>query len=204
LTLNRRMSDELAFSASYTLSKTFDDASDFDEQPQNPFDLAAENALSRQHQQQRFVLNALWELPIGDDKGANSRESAGWLTRTFSHIEIAPIFTAESGRPVNPLTGLDSNRSHAFPLSSRPHDFGRNSAQAPKIVTMDLRVLKYLPLGESRRLDIVAEFFNLFNHGNVAQINPVFGSNLTPIAGFEQPIQGIGARQIQFSLDFEF
>jgi len=32
----------------------------------------------------------------------------------------------------------------------------------------------------------------------------VFGSNLTPIAGFEQPIQGIGARQIQFSLDFEF
>ena len=206
LTLNRRMSDELAFSASYTLSKTFDDASDFDEQPQNPFDLAAENALSRQHQQQRFVLNALWELPIGDekDKGANSRESAGWLTRTFSHIEIAPIFTAESGRPVNALTGLDSNRSHAFPLSSRPLDFGRNSAQAPKIVTMDLRVLKYFPLGESRRLDIVAEFFNLFNHGNVAQINPVFGSNLTPIAGFEQPIQGIGARQIQFSLDFEF
>jgi hypothetical protein len=206
LTLNRRMSDELAFSASYTLSKTFDDASDFDEQPQNPFDLAAENALSRQHQQQRFVLNALWELPIGDekDKGANSRESAGWLTRTFSHIEIAPIFTAESGRPVNPLTGLDSNRSHAFPLSSRPLDFGRNSAQAPKIVTMDLRVLKYFPLGESRRLDIVAEFFNLFNHGNVAQINSVFGSNLTPIAGFEQPIQGIGARQIQFSLDFEF
>jgi hypothetical protein len=33
-TLNRRMSDELAFSASYTLSKTFDDASDFDEQSQ--------------------------------------------------------------------------------------------------------------------------------------------------------------------------
>src|SRR5712671_2805752 len=42
-TLNRRMSDELAFSASYTLSKTFDNASDFDEQPQNPFNLAAEN-----------------------------------------------------------------------------------------------------------------------------------------------------------------
>src|SRR6266481_1403115 len=111
LTLNRRMSDELAFSASYTLSKTFDDASDFDEQPQSPFNLAAENALSRQHQQQRFVFNALWELPIGDDgdKAANSKESADWLTHTFSHIEVAPIFTAESGRPINPLTGLDSN-----------------------------------------------------------------------------------------------
>ncbi len=206
LTLNRRMSNELAFSASYTLSKTFDDASDFDEQPQNPFNLAGENALSRQHQQQRFVFNALWELPIGDeeDKGANSKESTGWLTRTLSHIEIAAILTAESGRPVNPLTGLDSNRSHAFPLSARPVVFGRNSLQTPKIVTMDLRVLKYFPFGESRRLDLVAEFFNLFNHANVAQINPVFGSNLTPIAGFGQTIKGTGARQIQFSLDFEF
>ncbi len=41
LTLNRRMNDELAFSASYTVSKTMDDASDFDEQPQNPYALAA-------------------------------------------------------------------------------------------------------------------------------------------------------------------
>ncbi len=206
LALNRRMSNELAFSASYTLSKTFDDASDFDEQPQNPFNLAAENALSRQHQQQRFVFNALWELPIGDeeDKGTNPKESTGWLTETFSHIEIAPIFTAESGRPVNPLTGLDSNRSHAFPLSARPLDFGRNSIQTPKIVTMDLRVLKYFPFGGATRLDVVAEFFNLFNHANVAQINPVFGSGLTPIAGFGHAIEGTGARQIQFSLDFEF
>jgi hypothetical protein len=58
------MSDELAFSASYTLSTTFDAASDFDEQPQNPFHLRAENAVSRQNQQQRFVFNALLELPI--------------------------------------------------------------------------------------------------------------------------------------------
>jgi Carboxypeptidase regulatory-like domain/TonB dependent receptor/TonB-dependent Receptor Plug Domain len=206
LTLNRRMSDELAFSASYTLSKTFDDASDFDDQPQNHFNLAAENALSRQHQQQRFVFNALGDLPIGEeeDKGTNSKESADWLTRAFSHIEVAPIFTAESGRPINPLTGLDSNRTHAFPLSARPLNFGRNSLQTPKIITLDFRVLKYFPFGESRRLDLVAEFFNLFNRANVAQINPVFGSNLTPIPGFRQPIEGIAARQIQFSLDFEF
>jgi hypothetical protein len=46
--------------------------------------------------------------------------------------------------------------------------------------------------------------FNLLNRANVAQINPVFGSGLIPITGFRQPIAGIGARQIQFSLDFEF
>jgi hypothetical protein len=205
-TLNRRMNDELAFSGSYTLSKTFDDASDFDEQPQNPFNLSAEGALSRQHQQHRFVFNALWELPIGDeeDKADKPGEAESWLTETFSHIEVAPIFTVGSGQPVNPLTGLDSNRSHAFPLSVRPVGLGRNSLLAPTIATMDFRVLKYFPFGESRHLDVVAEFFNLLNRANVSQINPVFGSHPTPLPGFGQPIEGTGARQIQFSLDFEF
>src|SRR5438132_8130957 len=205
-TLNRRMSDELAFSASYTLSKTFDDASDFDEQPQNPFNLRAENAVSRQHQQQRFVFNALWELPIGgeEDKGGKAEESTSWLTQAFSHIEVAPILTLESGRPVNPLTGLDSNQSHAFPLSARPLSLGRNSLNTPALATMDFRILKYFPFGGVTRLDVVAEFFNLFNSANVSQINPVFGSSLTPMPGFRQPIAGTGARQIQFSLDFEF
>jgi len=64
--------------------------------------------------------------------------------------------------------------------------------------TLDLRALKYFPFGTpSRRLHLVVEFFNIFNHPNVTQINPVFGMNSKPIAGF-------GARQIQFSLDFEF
>ncbi len=205
-TLNRRMNDELAFSGSYTLSRTVDDASDFYEQPQNPFLLAQENALSLQNQLQRFVFNALWELPIGDeeDKPANQPDNAGWLTRTFRHIEVAPIFTAGSGQPVNPLTGLDSNQSHAFPLSARPLDMGRNSVRNPGIVNMDFRVLKYFPFGETRHLDVVAEFFNLFNHPNVLEINPVYGSGLAPIAGFGAPIEGLGARQVQFSLDFEF
>jgi Carboxypeptidase regulatory-like domain/TonB dependent receptor/TonB-dependent Receptor Plug Domain len=205
ITLSRAMNEELEFSASYTLSKTYDTASNYDEQPQNPFNLAAERAVSVQHQQQRFVLNALWDLPIGEDEDSGQKSAnRGWLVRAFSHIEVAPIFAVESGRPVNPLTGLDSNRARAFPLSSRPLDLGRNTLETPGIVSLDMRVLKYFPFGQSRRLDVVVESFNFLNRANVAQINPVFGSGLTPIAGFMEPIAGTGARQIQFSLDFEF
>jgi hypothetical protein len=206
LTLSRRMTKELELSASYTLSKTLDDGSDFDDQPQNPFDLRAENAVSRQHQQQRFVFNALWELPFGEkeDNGGKSDESAGWLAETFSHIEVAPILTLESGRPVNPLTGLDSNLSHAFPLSARPLGLGRNSLNTPALATMDFGVLKYFPFGGVKRIDVVAEFFNLFNSADVPQINPVFGSGLTSIPRFKQPIAGTAARLVQFSVDFEF
>ena len=201
--VNRRMSNELEFSGSYTLSKTFDDASDFDEQPGNPFNLAADQALSLQHQQQRLVFNALWELPIGDEEPGKPAQD-NWVTRVFGHIEVAPIFTVESGRPFNPLTGVDSSRDGAFPLSSRPLGFGRNSLRSPALVNMDFRVLKYFPVGKTAHLDLVAEAFNLFNRANVVQINPIFGTAAVPQPGFLQPIAGAGARQIQFSLDFEY
>jgi hypothetical protein len=204
--LNRRMSDELEFSAAYTLSKTIDDASDFEEQPENPFNLRTERALSNQDQHQRFVFNALWELPIGENKGEGGMQAAnnGWALRMFSHIEVAAILNLGTGRPVDPLTGLDSNRSHAFPLSTRPLGLGRNSLRTPGLASMDFRVLKYFPFGKSARLDLVAEAFNLFNHLNIVKINSVFGSNLAPLAGLGRPIEGAGARRVQFSLDFEF
>jgi len=199
--LNRRMSNELAFSANYTLSKTLDDASDFNEQPQNPLDLRAERSVSLQHQQQRLTFNALWELPIGDEEAGKPPQD-NWVTRAFGHIELAPILTVDSGRPVNPLTGADS--SAAFPVSARPPGFGRNSLRTPMLANIDFRVLKYFPFGKTSRLDLVAEAFNLLNRANVAHINPVFGTGLTPLAGFLAPLSGTGARRIQFSLDFEF
>jgi hypothetical protein len=202
-TLNRRMSDELEFSANYTLAKVFDDASDFNEQPQNPFELRADRAVSLQHQQQRLTFNALWELPNGDEEDGKPPKD-DWVTRVFGHIELAPIVTLESGRPVNPLTGADSDGSHAFPLSARPDGFGRNSLRTPMLANIDFRVLKYIPFGKTARLDLVAEAFNLLNRANVAQINPVFGTGLAPLPSFLQPLSGTGARRIQFSLDFEF
>lgn len=195
--LNRRMSDELEFSASYTLSKTYDNASDFTEQPQNPFALRPEWAVSLQHQQQRLVFNGLWELPIGDEE-AGKQPADNWVTKVFGHIELAPIFAVESGRPVDPLTGIDTYGTHAWPLSARPPGFGRNSARTPMLANLDFRALKYIPFGKTARLDIVADAFNLLNRANVSAVNPVFG------ADFLRPLAGAGARQIQFSLDFEF
>ena len=185
-TLNRRLSNDVEFSGSYTLSKVMDDASDFDEQPQNPFDLAAERALSRQNQQQRLVFNALWNLPIP------------------GQIELAPLITLGSGRPIDPLTGLDSNRSDAFPLSARPLGLGRNSLQTPATAIVDLGVVKTINLGEHRHLDLITQVFNLFNHPSAAAINPFFGSGAVPLPGYGHSIQDFGPRIIQFAANFEY
>jgi hypothetical protein len=203
VTLNRRMNDELEFSASYTLSKAYDDASDYTEQPQNPTNLAPERALSLQHQQQRLVFNALWELPIGDEEPGKPPKD-DWVTKVFGHIEVAPIVSLASGRPVNPLTGVDTYRLMAWPLSARPAGFGRNSLRTPGMVNVDFRLLKYFPMGKTAKLDLVAEAFNLLNRANVTRINPVLGPGAAPLPSLLQPLAGAGARQIQFSLDFEF
>jgi hypothetical protein len=202
-TLNRRMSSELELSGSYTLSKTYDDASDFDEEPQNPLNLAAERAVSLQHQQQRLVFNALWELPIGDEEPGKKKPDDP-LSKIFGHIQVAPIFTLDGGRPVNPLTGVDTYSTLAFPLSARPAGMGRNSYRTPLLANVDFRVLKFFPIGKTSKLDVVAEAFNLFNRPNVAQVNPVYGVGVMPMSGFLRPLAGAGSRRMQFSLDFEF
>ncbi len=210
LALNRRLANELEFSATYTFSKTLDDASDFDEQPENPFDLKSERAVSRNHQSQRFVLSALFDLPFGEEEGSGAKgptlhnTGSGLLGKLLGHIEVAPIVTLGSGRPVNPLTGVDSNHSHSFPLSTRPLGFARNSLHTPGFATVDLRALKYFKMGEHGKLDFVVEAFNLFNRVNVGGINPFFGTSQNPLPGFAHPTDAFNARQIQFSLDFEF
>ena len=205
LALNKRMSNEVELLASYTLSKTTDDASDFDDQPQNPFDLRSERALSRQDVRHRFVVNGLFDLPFGDEeeKGAGSERDI-LIGKILGHVEIAPIVTFSSGRPVNALTGADEEHSRAFPLASRPSGFARNALRAPGFINFDLRVLKYFPMGDRRKLDLVVEAFNLFNHPNVLSLNSFFGSGVTPLSSFRAPTSFAAPRQLRFSIDFEF
>jgi hypothetical protein len=69
---------------------------------------------------------------------------------------------------------------------------------------LDLRVLKYFNIKPHGKLDLVVEAFNLLNRTNVSQINAVYGPLLTPRPAFGRPIEAGMARQIQFSVDFEF
>jgi hypothetical protein len=202
LSLNRRLSNEIEFSGSYTLSKAIDDASDFDEQPNNPYLLSAERALSANDQRHRFVFSGTFDLPFGDEDKGN--KPTGLLAKLLGNIETAPILTIGSGRPVNPLTGFDANRSGAFPLSSRPADFARNSLRTGTQAQLDLRVLKFFKVGEHGKLDLVAESFNLLNHTNVVALNQFSGTQVSPLPTFTTPNRAGIPRQLQFSLDFEF
>jgi hypothetical protein len=204
MSANRRLVDELEWSAAYTWSRARDSASDFDEQPQNPYALADEWSTSGYDQRHRLVVSALLDLPIGEKEDRRSSEVAGVWVRAFSHIELAPILTVGSGLPANVMTGGDDNRTRAFPFTSRPLAVARNSWRLPASTMLDLRILKYFNIKPHGKLDLVIEAFNLLNRTNGTQVNTVYGPTLTPLRSFGRPVEAGPARQLQLSVDFEF
>ena len=205
VTLNRQFTDDFQILAGYTYSKTIDDASYDTEQPQNPYALPAERALSLQDQRHRVTLSGLWLIgpDLNDPQDAAANAHPGPIMRLLTGLEFAPIFSITSGFRANPIVGLDSNREHIYPFAARPQGYSRNSLFTTQNINFDLRVLKMIPLG-SGHLDVVAESFNLLNHANISLLNTSFGSRVEPAAGFAQPIGASSPRRIQFYLDYEF
>lgn len=200
LTLNRRMAKELTYLFSYTIGRTQDDASDYDEQPNNPTDLRAEWALSRQHQVHRFTASLLYEPPLDDWEFLPE-----WIQTALDGLTLAPMFTSGSGRPLNALDATDSFRSAAYPLSSRPFGLGRNPFYSPATHALDLRVFKVVPiLNERAKWHLGLESFNLLNHTNPLRVSPFYAANGARLTSYGRPIEILNARQVQLFAALEF
>jgi hypothetical protein len=142
------------FGAFYTLSETFSDSDlerdaggvDFD----NAANLIRDYNYSRLDARHQFVANTVVNLPLD--------------------FELSAIFRARSGFPLNALTGADTNedlfntdRPYAAPgLPFERHAFRNRSSSIT-----DMRVMRNFRFGEVRRIQLSAEFFNLFNQDNV-------------------------------------
>jgi hypothetical protein len=89
--------------ASYTWSKSIDDASNFFSSagdpnfPQNSFNLAAERGRSNFDVRHRLSVSYSWALPFG--KNQKYLDDNGWLSTVLTGWETYGIVTAQSGRP---------------------------------------------------------------------------------------------------------
>ena len=200
VSLNRRMSRELTFLVAYNIGRTWDDASDFDEQPADPWRLGQDRARSRQHQAHRLAASALWELP--DEALA---AAPAWLRRAFERITFSPIVTAGSGRPINALDSTDTFRTGAYPISARPFGLPRNPYFSPATFSMDLRVMKtFLVKGGRMWLQPGLEAFNLTNHTNALRVSPYYAARGAPLSSYRGMVETLNARQVQFFVQWEY
>jgi hypothetical protein len=194
VSLNRRMASWTSVRASYTLSKTIDNAGNFFfSTPQNNFNLREEKGLSDNDQRHRLVLSGSIESP--------RKMKEGWR-RALNGFQLSYIFTYASALPFNVLLGSD--RNFDTNTNDRPVGVGRNTGRGFNYATLDLRVRRRIVLTERTSLDLVAEGFNVLNRANYGVPNNTFGAGVQPLASFGRPTLAFDSRQFQFGMKLQF
>jgi hypothetical protein len=225
----KRLSNGLAATSLYTLSKAIDDASDpggttYEANlPQDVRHMASEEARSSFDHRHRFVANLTYTLP-----NFGNAES-GLLAKLGSDWQVNGVVLLESGAPFTVNIGTDRANIGAGP-AQRPDQtcdpnqggaqtatqwfntgcfslqpqftFGnapRNSVLSPGYAGVDLSVQKDVILGGGTRLQFRWEIFNLLNRVNFDVPNRVA---FTP--NFGRIFSAKPARQMQFGVKLVF
>ncbi|HEY0544700.1 MAG TPA: carboxypeptidase regulatory-like domain-containing protein [Pyrinomonadaceae bacterium] len=195
VTFNKRASRWASLRASYTFSKTIDDAGNFFfSTPQDNFNLRDDRGLSDNDQRHRFTLSGSLEAP----RTAN----ATGFRRALEGFELNYIFTYASRLPFNILLGADRNNDTNF--NDRPVGVGRNTGRGFDFASLDLRVSRRFNFTERLKLEALVEGFNVFNRANLQIPNNTFGTGTLPRTTFGLPTAASDPRQIQFGLRFSY
>ncbi|HXM64092.1 MAG TPA: carboxypeptidase regulatory-like domain-containing protein [Terriglobales bacterium] len=225
--LEKRFSHGLQFQASYTLSKSLDDGSTFEE-TLNPFNYASSRALSLFNSKQRFVVSYDWELPLPEHKGFAGKVLNDWAVSGITQFQsgfpirldtendnelIASIFFlgTEAPQQVAPFQKLNPKSNAGFWFN--PNDFQdpqlghfnigtqRSICCGPGLQQWDFSVHKKIALTEDKYFQFRAEMFNIFNHTNFYNPDGHFSDGPTL---FGKITQAQDPRLVQFALKFMF
>lgn len=215
LQANRRLTKGLQFQANYTLSRAEDTGQtsvtfSSTNTPTDPYDLELDRGVTDFNVPHRFVVSAVWSPEVKSDNAGVRAIFGGWT--------IAPIFTAQSGRPYSAgvggrpvaaalnasITGSGGD-SYFLPL-------GRNSFKQPKLVNLDARLSRRFRFNESANLEFLIEGFNVFNRTHITSVNDtafnIVGSTLVPVDAFGTDAATGNSifreRQVQWAVRFNF
>ncbi|HZQ20040.1 MAG TPA: carboxypeptidase regulatory-like domain-containing protein [Terriglobales bacterium] len=223
--VNRHFSHGLQFLASYTWSKSIDNASSF-ENSVNPIDPSRSRSLSLFDARHRLVFSNFWQIP------GPSRQL--WTHHLLEGWALSTIFTLQSGFPIRMTSENDQELMSSFDFESagEPEQIGpfrRLSPQSsggyyfdpasftdaplgqigntprticcgPGIANLDLGIHKTFSLNEEEKLEFRAEIFNILNHTQF--MNP--DGDITDGASFGQVSGARDPRLIQFALRLTF
>ena len=204
LSLTRRFARRYQFAANYTFARNHDDDSNernFSREVElNPFDLSIEARPSKQDIRHTFTMNGLVDLGRG--------------------FTISGIILTRSGVPFTPVIGSDQQNDQNDDNDRaiiNGHVAERNAFRQPSFFNLDMRLLKAFRFGETKRLDLSLEAFNLTRNGNKNFANDAIsvygvplanGAPSVPTAG--QPLFAPstarfgGPRQLQLGFRFVF
>lgn len=161
--------------------------------PSDPLDPVVDDGPSDFDMRHRLSATAVLE-PSVPASGLAGTLLNGW--RLSSRV------IASDGFRFNATTGQDGNGDTVF--NDRPSGQGYNSFTLPGYFTLDLRLDRTVPIGGTRRLELIAEAFNLTNRLNPTNVNRTWGPNATANATFNTPTAAETARQFQLAARLSF
>jgi outer membrane receptor protein involved in Fe transport len=125
VSLDKRFSRGLQFTAAYTYSKSIDEASSF-EGILNPLPGARNYAPSLFDARHRFVISYFWELPVRKYSGFAGKALNGWA--------VSGITTYQTGFPIRITSSSDNElmNSFDFELPGQPNQVGPFHWQKPQ------------------------------------------------------------------------
>lgn len=227
-----RSTANLTFQASYTYSKSLDDASGAGGfsggPPEDSRNLLLDYGPSTFDLRHRFTLSYAWRIP--SPAGATARVRA-----LLANWQLNGITTLETGQPLNITLPFDNSGTAEFRdrpnLVGNPHlpfdptgpylnpaafgqpapgtygNLARNAFYGPPLSDWDMSLVKSQPVGGDRVLRLRAEFFNVWNHPNFANPSTTFGSGyaLASTPDSYNPYFGNGSpRNVQLVAELEF
>ena len=173
-----------------------------------------------------FGASLIWDVPFGAGRGAQSRGIVGALA---SHWSVGTVVTLQSGVPVavtqaNSLgyAGFTTQRPNLVGDPQLPADertpahwfntaafatanqfslgtASRNPVRGPSYRNVDLAVMRLLPIGRDRSIELRAEVFNLLNTVNLGAPAATLGA-----ANFGTITSALDPRVIQLAAKFLF
>ncbi len=194
LSANKSLSGGISLQASYTYSKSVDDASAlFNSAGQYGIARTLDRGLSDFDTRHRFVINYFYTPPLGGGQrwlksGVLSQILGGWrmggIIRFRTGTPFTPLLNVRRpgylfaasrpnllpGRSNNPIQGDPEQyfdpSVYSVPLPGTLGNVGRNTIIAPSVFNVDVSLQREFLLDAKRRLQFRAEFFNLPNHTN--------------------------------------
>lgn len=207
LQLKQRLSRGLQFSINYTLSKGVNDAPDGDIEGiflSDPTNRNLDKGYSSADQRHTFSMSLVFQPRFGFENKL--------LLRIFNNNQIGVISTANSGERFNVIADvLDLNGDGIVPGDDRPVGIKRNSGRTPPLFNVDLRYSRFLKITERLRLEVVAEFQNLFNVNSIVGFrdtsvptDETTGELIGPLPDFRTRNQSVSQESRQFQLGLRF
>ncbi len=205
LNAERRFGERWRFSAAYTLSSSWSDseARNSTSLPTDQYNLRADWAPADNDARHNLVVTGQVTLPLGIQMSA-----------IYQYRSAYP-FNVTSGRDTNndsrsgdrpdpdpagkyPTNGTTTYGTFSIPVN-RPGLLQRNAFRGPDWARMDFRLSKMVRLGARRRVEVLAEAFNLFNRVNFNSYTSSIQSSL-----FGRSQSAGDPRQFQLGIRFDF